>query len=121
MSSSLFSAVSAGIPLPADNYGEPFDVSGYLNKHPSKSFYVRVDGDSMINAGIFDGDILVVDKTLEPHDGSVVIARLHDGFTVKTYELKTERLRLVPANSHYLPLESSEDYTLVGAATYVIH
>lgn len=120
MRSSL-TAIAAGPPLPADMEQEGFDVEQYLLEHRKASFYIQVNGDSMIERGINDGDILVVDKSVQPRHGSVVVAQVDGGFTIKTYDCAGGRLRLVPANPAYSALESSEDCFLCGVATFVIH
>jgi DNA polymerase V len=79
------STVSAGFPSPADDYLElSLDLNQYLIKHPAATFYVRVKGDSMINAGIHDGDLLIVDKSMEPGNDDVVVCVINGEFTVKT-------------------------------------
>lgn len=118
----LLPAISAGTPLPIDDLPcERFDVEAYLLPHPRNSLYVQVNGDSMIDRGIYDGDILVVDKSLQPRQGSVVVAQVNGDYTIKTYESRDGRLRLVPANAAYSPLEPSEGTLLCGVATFVIH
>lgn len=114
-------AVAAGPPLPADTEPEGFDVESYLLEHRKASFYILVNGDSMIDRGINDGDILVVDKSIHPRHGSVIVAQVDGGFTIKTYDCAGGRLRLVPANPAYTALESLEDCSLCGVATFVIH
>lgn len=122
MTSLHLPAVSAGNPLPVDNQQcEHFDVEGYLLKQPRSSFYIQVNGDSMTGRGIHDGDILVIDKNLQPHDGSVVVAQIEGDFTIKTYDQRAGRLRLLPANPAYSALEPSEGGLLCGVATFVIH
>lgn len=122
MTSLNLPAVSAGRPFPVDQEQcDHFDVEGYLLQHPKSSFYIQVNGDSMQDRGIHDGDILVVDKTLQPQQGSVVIAQVDGDFTIKTYDSWAGHLRLVPANPAYSPLELSEGCSLCGVATFVIH
>ncbi|MFZ0255056.1 MAG: translesion error-prone DNA polymerase V autoproteolytic subunit [Gammaproteobacteria bacterium] len=116
--------VSAGFPSPADDFLErKIDLNEHLVRHPAATFFVRVAGDSMKNAGIFCGDILVVDRSLEAGDGSVVVAVLDGEFTVKRV-LKTDgRIFLVPANEAYSPVEvtAEMDFTVWGVVTSVIH
>lgn len=121
MRNSLYSAVSAGHPTPTDESGEMFDIAAYLVRYPEDGFFVEVSGNSMSERGINHGDILVVDKSKGPVFGSVVVARVGDGYTVKTFRPQAGRLRLVPANSSYSPLEPTEDCDLIGVATFVIH
>ena len=79
----LFStAVPAGFPSPADDYAEkPLDINELLIKHPTATFFVRVQGDSMIQAGLFNDDILVVDRSLSPFNGAIIVAVLEGEFT----------------------------------------
>ena len=120
MTSSPLMTVSAGAVLPTDSQLDEFDIESYLLKHPRQSFYIVVDGSSMEGRGVSHGDILVIDKTLTPHDGSIIIARVGDGFTVKQYDTSLGRLRLVPANAAYSPIEPLEGSILCGVATFVI-
>ena len=79
-------SVVAGFPSPAEQYQEPpLDLNELLVKRPAATYFVRVEGDSMIGAGISDGDLLVVDRSLRPADGDVIIASVDGDFTVKTY------------------------------------
>lgn len=78
--------VVAGFPSPAEQYQEqPLDLNDLLVKRPAATFFVRVQGDSMIGAGITDGDLLVVDRSLRPADGDIIIACVDGDFTVKRY------------------------------------
>ena len=89
---------SCGFPSPASAYLEgSLDLNRHCISHPAATFYLRAEGESMTGGGIFPGDVLVVDKSLTPRHGDVVIALLDGGFTVKTLHLKP-RLRLLPAN-----------------------
>lgn len=122
MTSQNLPAVSAGMPLPSEQEPcEHFNVEEYLLQHPKSSFYIQVSGDSMQGKGIFDGDILVVDKTLQPQQDSVVIVQIDGDFTIKSYDSRAGRLRLVPANPAYSALEPPEGCSLCGVATHVIH
>ena len=116
--------VPAGFPSPAGDYMEgKLDLNQYLIKHPAATFFVRVTGDSMIEKGIHSGDILIVDKSLEPQDGSIVIAVLDGELTVKELEKRNGMLRLLPANKQYEPLEVTEQqsFEIWGVVTNVIH
>lgn len=109
--------VSAGFPSPAEDYVEGrIDLNRDLIKHPLATFYVRVDGDSMVDAGIFPGALLVVDRAAEIHEGHIVIARIGDELTVKRFETDGGRILLVPANPNYAPIEIKEgaDFELWG-------
>ena len=116
--------VSAGFPSPAEDYIEGrLDLNKHLIKHPAATFFVRVAGDSMTGAGIHPGDILVVDRSLEPRDASVVIAVLDGELTVKRISRREGRLYLVPDNCLYQPLEILEgmEFEVWGVVTSVIH
>jgi DNA polymerase V len=116
--------VSAGFPAPAEDYIEGrLDLNKHLIKHPAATFFVRVAGDSMTGAGIHPGDILVVDRAIEPRDASVVIAVLDGELTVKRISRRGGKLYLVPDNSLYQPLEILEgmEFEVWGVVTSVIH
>ncbi|HDQ39705.1 MAG TPA: translesion error-prone DNA polymerase V autoproteolytic subunit [Desulfonatronum sp.] len=98
--------VAAGFPSPADDFLEKrLDLNEYLVRNPPATYLVRVTGHSMKDAGIFDGDILVVDKSLQPVNGCIVVAVLHGEFTVKTLKMQGMNTYLVPANGQYEPIE----------------
>ena len=122
---SLFvAAVTAGFPSPADDYVEgKLDLNSYLIQHPAATFFVRADGDSMIDAGIHSGDILVVDRAVQPCNGSVVIAVIEGELTVKRLQKSGGKLLLIPDNGDYGPLRISEDMNceIWGVVTAVIH
>ena len=81
-------SVVAGFPSPAEQYLEPpLDLNELLVRRPAATYFVRVEGDSMVGAGISDGDLLVVDRSLRPADGDVIIASVDGDFTVKTLRL----------------------------------
>lgn len=118
------SAVSAGFLSPADDYLElSLDLNKYLIKHPAATFYVRVKGDSMINAGIHDGDLLIVDKSVEPENDDVVVCVINGEFTVKRLKKVNGEIYLIPENSHYQAVKISEnmDFQVWGVVTYTIH
>ena len=116
--------VPAGYPSPADDYMEDrLDLNRHLIKHPAATFFVRASGDSMIGAGIHSGDILVVDRSLEPGNNTVVIAAINGDLTVKRFMKTGGKLLLVPDNSRYRPIEIRDgmDFEVWGVATTVIH
>lgn len=120
----FLASVSAGFPSPAEDYIEGrLDLNRQLIKHPAATFFVRVAGDSMINAGIHPGDILVVDRALEPKDGNVVIAVIDGELTVKRISQHGSKLFLVADNHAYPPLEILEtmEFEVWGVVTCVIH
>jgi DNA polymerase V len=100
------SPVAAGFPSPADDFlDKRLDLNEYLIRNPPATFLVRVSGNSMRDAGIFDGDLLVVDKSLQPVSGSIVVAILHGEFTVKKLKMQGVKTYLVPANGQYQSIE----------------
>ena len=121
----LFSSpVSAGFPSPAEDYSDKkLDLNEYLIQHPAATFFVRVEGDSMIEAGIFPGDLLIVDRYPIPKSGQVVLAVVDGEFTVKRYERRGKKVRLIPANPKYMPIEFVDGQELIiwGVVTRVLH
>jgi len=120
----FLSGVSAGFPSPADDYlDRKLDLNEHLVKNPASTFFVRVAGDSMINAGINDNDILVVDRSLEPANRSIVIAVVNSELTVKRLVRTQGSWRLVAENPDYPDLEINEETPLEiwGVATFAIH
>lgn len=119
----LFSEkVCAGFPSPAQDYIEQaLDLNSLCIQHPNATFFVRVSGDSMIEAGIYQNDILVVDRALTPTHGSIVIACIGGEFTVKELQLKPTT-RLLPRNSAYLPIIIKEEDSLeiFGVVTHSV-
>ena len=118
------STVAAGFPSPADDYIDVgIDLNEALIRHPSSTFFLRVSGDSMIEAGIQHGDLLLVDRSLEPRPGLIVVAVLDGAFTLKRLVRHHGRLRLEAANSAYPPLELHHcgDVQIWGVAIHVIH
>jgi DNA polymerase V len=116
--------VPAGFPSPAGDYMEgKLDLNQHLIKHPAATFFMRVTGDSMIEAGIHSGDLLIVDRSLEPVDGNVVVAALDGELTVKRLHQRNGNVRLLPANPDYSPLEIHDQQTfeIWGVVTNVIH
>ena len=117
-------SVRAGFPSPADDYvADTLDLNDHLMPRKEASFLLRAKGDSMIGVGIHDGDILVIDRSITATDGRVVIATLDGQFTVKTLEKKRGRIRLLPANPEFAPIEIKDEQELQiwGVVTNVIH
>jgi DNA polymerase V len=116
--------VSAGFPSPADDYLEgKLDLNQHLIKHEAATFFVKVQGDSMIGSGIHSGDLLIVDRALEPTDNSVVIAVVNGELTVKRICKRDGKLSLVPDNGNYRPIPITEctNFEVWGVVTHVIH
>jgi DNA polymerase V len=116
----LFQSVCAGSPVPIDEI-EKFDLASHLIQHPYDTFYVRVIGDSMIESGIYNGDLLVIDRKAEPRHSDIVVAETEDGYTVKTFTREKGHLRLIPSNASYAPVEISETTRICGVAKFAIH
>ncbi len=117
-------SVSAGFPSPADDYLEgKLDLNDYLIMNPAATFLVRVTGDSMTNSGIYSGDLLIVDRSLEPKDGNIVIAVIDGELTVKRLRYVKNKLSLVPENPKYKPIEITEsmNFEVWGVVSTVIH
>lgn len=115
--------VRAGFPSPAQDYLEySIDLNRDLVTHPDSTFYARVSGDSMIDAGLSDGDILVVDKSLEPRSGDIAVCIVGGEFTVKTIDISPDRVTLIPANEAYSPMTvtESDGFEVWGVVTYII-
>jgi DNA polymerase V len=116
--------VMAGFPSPADDYvDQQLDLHEHLVEHPAATFFVRVSGASMVEAGIHDGDLLVVDRSVEPRDGHVVIAVVRGELTVKRLRKRQGRLHLVSDNNAVPPLAITEEMDLHvwGVCRYVVH
>lgn len=116
--------VAAGFPSPAeDEIAGTLDLNELLIQHPAATFFLRVSGSSMINAGIHHDDILVVDRSLEPTHGKIVIASLNGELTVKRLFQDGKKVLLVAENDAYPPIEITEDIDLRiwGIVTNVIH
>lgn len=120
----MATTVIAGFPSPAEQYiDRPLDLNELLVKKPAATFFVRAAGDSMQGAGIREGDILVVDRSLEAADGSIVIASVNNEFTVKFLQKDTNGVSLVAANRRYKPITfaDGDELQIFGVVTSVIH
>lgn len=118
------SSVKAGFPSPAEDYAEnTLDLNQYLIKHPAATFFVRASGHSMINAGIHDKDLLIVDRSLEPVSGKVVIAVVNGEFTVKRFQKTTNGGVLIAENPDFPPicLSKNDHVHIWGVVIHVIH
>ena len=118
------SSVAAGFPSPADDHIEgKLDLNDYLVKHPSATFFVRVTGNSMINAGIHNNDILIVDRSIEARHGKIIIAIIDGQMTVKRLHQRSGKTILIPENKDFKPIEIVDftDVMIWGVVTNVIH
>ena len=93
--------IPAGFPSPAENTHETFDIVDHIVRHPEATFFMRVAGDSMIGAGIFDGDLLVVDRSIEAMSGDIVVAVVNGEFTIKRFRRNGSTIELVPENTKH--------------------
>lgn len=117
--------IFAGFPNPAENYIEQsIDLNRELVKHPANTFFARVCGDSLINAGVEEGDLLIIDKSLEPSDGDMIVAFIDGDFTLKFVhkDKNSDFIWLKPANEAYpsIKVSSDNDFIVWGVVTYTI-
>ncbi|TAL65827.1 MAG: translesion error-prone DNA polymerase V autoproteolytic subunit [Burkholderiaceae bacterium] len=113
----------AGFPSPADDFAmKRLDLNDLLITHPLATFYWQVSGKSMVEAGIDDGDILVVNRALRPAHRSIVVAQVDGGFTVKYLHKRADRVKLVPANPTYpeIVLKEGQELVICGVVTSAI-
>ena len=120
----LNDSVSAGFPSPADDYTEEnIDLNEHLISNPFSTFFLRVKGDSMINAGIKDKDLIIVDKSLIAKPGDIVIAMIDGEFTIKRLSIKNDELYLKAENHNYpdFSFKNHIDVQIWGVVIYSIH
>lgn len=120
----MFAPIRAGFPNPAEEAGGfALDLNEYLIKRPVSTYYLRVEGDSMVGAGITSGDLVVVDKSLPAKSGDIVVAAVDGDFTLKRLKKQGSEVWLMPENPHYQPiaLHEATDAALWGVVTFVIH
>ena len=115
--------ISAGFPSPADDFKEiRISLDKELVKNKSATFYARVSGESMVGAGLDDGDLLVIDRSLDPESGKIAVCFVDGEFTVKRIKKEEDRLYLMPENKKYKRIEIKEENELIiwGVVEYVI-
>ena len=115
--------ISAGFPSPADDFLDlQIDLNKHLIKHPSSTFYGRVTGNSMMGAGIHHGDLLVIDKSLEPKNNKIAVCFLDGEFTVKRIKIDKDIIWLIAENKDYQPIRVTKDndFLIWGIVTNVI-
>lgn len=119
--------ISCGFPSPADDHlDEAIDLNRECIKNKSSTFFGRVSGDSMIDAGLEDGDLLVIDKSLKPKDGNIAVCFIDGEFTVKRIKIEKDRIWLIAENKNYDPIEVTENNELaiwgivVNAVKYLL-
>ena len=119
-----FEPVQAGFPSPAEDYREkPLDLNKILMKKPKATFAFRVTGDSMAGVGIQSGDVVIVDRSERPKEGSIVIAAVNGEWTVKRFSLKGRRPLLLPEHPNHkpIPVEELSEFRVFGVVKNVIH
>ena len=115
--------ISAGFPSPADDFKEVrISLDSAVVKNKAATFYARVAGQSMVGAGLDDGDLLVIDRSLEPQDGKIAVCFIDGEFTVKRLKVAEDCVWLIPENEQYKPLQVNEDNELIiwGIVTHVL-
>lgn len=119
----ISSGISAGFPSPAMDFIDlTIDMNKHLIKHPSATFYGRVKGMSMKDAGIHDGDLLVIDKSLQPKNNKIAVCYIDGDFTVKRIKIENDCIWLIPENEIYKPIKvtNENDFVIWGIVTHVI-
>ncbi len=118
----LCGEVKAGFPSPADDMHEKLDLVRMLVKHPASTFFFRISGTSMVDASLDEGDIIIVDKSLDPYDGCIAVCYIDGEFTVKRVAIDSEGVNLMPANRRYKPIRISAENNFIvwGIVTFVI-
>lgn len=117
------SRVAAGFPSPAEDYASMrLDLNRELIKNPASTFYARVSGLSMVEEGINDGDLLVIDKSIEPYDGCLAVCYIDGDFTLKRFEKHKDFGLLVPSNKDFKPIKvtADNDFCIWGVVTYLV-
>lgn len=120
----MLSVVAAGFPSPADDYiDKKMDLNEHLVRHPTATFFVRASGESMQDANIHSGDILIVDRALDAIHNSIVIAVLDGELTVKRLKIRDKTIYLAPENPEYPVIEVNRNtsFEIWGVVTYIIH
>jgi DNA polymerase V len=115
--------ISAGFPSPADDFKEiRISLDKELIKNKEATFYARVSGESMVEAGLDDGDLLVIDRSLNPESGKIVVCLVDGEFTVKRIKKEKNKIYLMPENKKYKPIELKDENELIiwGVVEYVI-
>ena len=116
------SRVAAGFPSPADDYlDEGLDLNEHLIEHPAATYFARAEGDSMVELGIYTGDLLIIDRAIQAEDGDVVVVAVDGLLTIKLLDLAYSRL--LPANKLYRPIEISAEsqVDVEGVVVHAVH
>ena len=123
--SEMLGEVKAGFPSPAEDIREKLDLIKLLVKHKASTFFFRIDGVSMVDAAMDDGDIIIVDRAIDPYNNCKAVCYIDGEYTVKRVEMLDGKVRLMPANelnTKYQPIEVTEDnqFIIWGVVTYTI-
>lgn len=123
--SGMLGGVKAGFPSPAEDIHEKLDLIRLLVRHKASTFFFRVDGVSMVDAGMDEGDIIIVDRSIDPYNNCKAVCYIDGEYTVKRVEIGRDGVRLMPANehnTHYKPITVTTDNSFIiwGVVTYVI-
>lgn len=116
--------LKAGFPSPAEDYRATLDLNEFLVRHKESTFYARISGDSMIDVGIFDGDIAIIDRLLTPKNGDIVVAQIDGEYTLKEFRFDEQNhcAWLIPHNPKFKPIKvTSEQDVEIFVVTHTIH
>lgn len=114
--------MSAGFPSPAQDYLDgKLDLNSYLIEHPAATFFMRMSGDAMVNTGIFDNDLLIVDRSIEPQNNSIIIAVLNGELTVKRIIKTKKDIYIETRFKDNIKITEDIDFSIWGVVTKVIH
>jgi DNA polymerase V len=119
----LISEIKAGFPSPAEDFqDQSIDLNKEFVRNPSSTFYARVKGNSMKDANIEDGDLLIIDKSVEPSNGKIAVCYIDGEFTVKRIKIEPDGCLLVPANSNFNPIKvtAENDFLIWGIVIHII-
>lgn len=117
------SHIAAGFPSPAEDFSDlSLDLNKELIRNPSSTFFARVSGVSMVDDGVDDGDLLIIDKSVSPYDGCLAVCYIDGEFTLKRFSLEGDFGWLVPANKAYSPIKVTEenDFRIWGVVRYLV-
>jgi len=120
----LVHAVSAGFPSPADDYiDKNLDLNEYLIKHPAATYFMRANNNAMIGCGVHKGDLLIVDKSLVPENGKMIIAEYEGALTLRRLQKTSHSIALIASNKHYpaIHIDDVDNFCVWGVVTNIIH
>ena len=123
--SSLLGEVKAGFPSPAEDLAERLDLVSLLVRHRASTFFFRIDGVSMVDADMDEGDVIIVDRAVEPYNGCKAVCFIDGEYTVKRVEIRPHGAVLLPCNEHStayrpIPVGPDNDFLIWGVVTYIV-